>query len=221
MNEAKRLLSVLICSFSWVLMAWMFGSISRFRGARRLLLTFTAVIGGEISGLEPQQSLETIPERVRGFLLFLLTPAEEWLLNDLTVFFVFSISAVRVGEKRMLRGWVVGWQTCPQTLIWKAGSGSRPAYWSRNNFQDMFGKLWGWTSRAQSHCYTLTASLRSLSKGEMLGILQNIITLCWNLNMLRHHEANLLLLCILNWHESTETEDAESEKMNQRPAKNI
>lgn len=111
MNEAKRLLSVLICSFSWVLMDWMSGSISRFRGARRLLLTFTAVIGGEISGLEPQPSLETIPERVRGFLLFLLIPTEEWLLNDLTVFFVFSISAVRVGENRKLRGWMSGGMT--------------------------------------------------------------------------------------------------------------
>jgi len=106
-NEAKRLFSVLICSFSWVLMAWMFGSISRFRGARRLSLTFTAVIGGQTSGLEPQPSLETIPERVRGVLLFLLTPTEEWLLNDLTVFFVFSISAVRVGENGKLRGWIL------------------------------------------------------------------------------------------------------------------
>ncbi len=67
---------------------------------------------------------------------------------------------------------VEGWQTFPQTLISSAGSGSGPAYWSRNNFQDMYGELWGWTLRGQSHCYTLTASLRSLSKGEILRILQ-------------------------------------------------
>jgi len=58
-------------------MAWMFGSIPRFRGARRLSLTFTAVIGGQRTGLEPQPSLETIPERARGVRLLLLTLAED------------------------------------------------------------------------------------------------------------------------------------------------
>lgn len=55
-SEAKRLLRILICSFSSVLMAWMLGSISRFRGARRLSLTVTAVIGAE-----PQPALAPIP----------------------------------------------------------------------------------------------------------------------------------------------------------------
>lgn len=46
MKVAKRLFSDLICSFSLVRTIWMLGSISRLRGASRLLLTEMLVIGG-------------------------------------------------------------------------------------------------------------------------------------------------------------------------------